>query len=98
MSIGHGRPFTRHTKVSRLLAERGLNVHDLSIGADLHSRTLHDIINGKKSPSTRALVRLTIFFECEPEDILEPFYPYTREDYDRYVENRKSYPARKGSA
>lgn len=77
--FGH-RQYPRHTKLGRLMYERGLRAIDMTVGADIYPRTMTEYLAGRKRPSSRSLVRLTTFLKVKPEAILEKKYPWLPED------------------
>lgn len=72
---GAGRPYPTHTKLGRLIADRGLRAVDVSRAANVYPRTLTDLLAGRKPPTNRTLVSLSTFLRVPPEAIVEDSYP-----------------------
>lgn len=72
---GTGRPYPTHTKIGRMMADRGLTATAVSQGTGIYTRTMTEILSGRMRPSPRALAGLTTFLGVPAEAILEDSYP-----------------------
>lgn len=76
---GAGRPFALHTKLGRLLEERGLGVMEFCIGANTYPRAVTEYLAGRRRPSTKTMIRFTDYLRVPPDRIYEDEYPWTVE-------------------
>lgn len=77
--VGGHRTYRMHTKLGRLMYERGVRSIDVTMGSGVYPRLMNDYLGGKKRPSPRSVARLCEFLKCEPADIIESEYPWTPE-------------------
>lgn len=70
-----GRPYPTHTKLGAIMSARGLRASDVSVGADIYTRTMSDLLSGRHRPTPAQLTKLARFFRVPPESLLEDSYP-----------------------
>lgn len=73
---GIGRPYPTHTKLGRIMADRGLTAMDVAAGSGIYTRTMTELLSGRTRPSARSLNALTSFLNVSPDAILEDSYPH----------------------
>lgn len=69
------RPIPTHTKLGKLLSERGLRAVDVTKGCAIYTRTMSDLLSGRRPPTPAQLAELSEFLRVPPERILEDSYP-----------------------
>jgi transcriptional regulator with XRE-family HTH domain len=77
-------PWTRtrwpiHTKLGKLLIERGKRPKDLSMGTGVHHRQITEYLAGRRPPTHHSLPLLCAYFEVDAADIVEDYYPFLGE-------------------
>jgi len=74
--VGRSRPYARHTKLGKLMWDRGLTATETSFRSGVYHRTLTELLAGRAKPSAKQLHGLCKALEVEPGDILEAAYPF----------------------
>lgn len=73
---GLGRPYPTHTKLGRIMADRGLTAFDVCSGSGIYPRTMTELLSGRARPSARSLNAITSYLGVPPDAILEAKYPH----------------------
>lgn len=77
--VGGHRTYRMHTKLGKLMYERGVRSIDVTMGSGVYPRLMNIYLGGQRKPSPRSIARLCEFLKCEPADIIESEYPWTPE-------------------
>jgi DNA-binding Xre family transcriptional regulator len=74
--VGRSRPYARHTKLGKLMWDRGFTATETSFRSSVYHRTLTELLAGRVKPSAKQLHGLCAALGVEPGDILEDSYPF----------------------
>lgn len=77
--VGGSRTYRKHTKLGKVMDQRGLKAFDVQVGAKINPRLLSDYLAGRKEPSARSKMLLVNFFRVSPDQLFEDSYPFTAE-------------------
>lgn len=80
MSATAGRPYPKHTKIGKAMADRGLKAFDVASGTGIYTRTLSDILSGRQRPTPAQMAKLSAYFRMSPESLTEAAYPHLASD------------------
>lgn len=64
------RPYPTHTRLGRLMAERGLTAHEVCHAARVYPRAMTEFLAGRKRPTVAVLARLAHALDVEPDTLL----------------------------
>jgi DNA-binding Xre family transcriptional regulator len=74
--VGRARPYPKHTKLGRLMWDRGLTANETAFASKVYHRTLTELLAGRVKPSAKQLHGLCQVLQVEPDQLLEDQYPH----------------------
>jgi transcriptional regulator with XRE-family HTH domain len=79
---GKGKRPSTHTKLGKLMKQRGIAVHQLAAKCDCSDRTITNLLSGKKPPSPTMKFRLCRALGVTTDEFMEDLYPVPRGNND----------------
>lgn len=81
--VGGSRRFPTHTKLGRIMAERGIRSNQVTVNTEIYTRSMTEYLAGRKKPSPRNMARLSAYLKVSVQDLTEAHYPWLQEDQDK---------------
>lgn len=79
LSGGH-RTYKTHTKLGRIMFDKGVRSIQVTYNAGIHPRLMTDYLAGRKKPSPRSMKMLCEYLHVQAADLIEDRYPWTEQD------------------